>query len=169
MEEFCYHIKKASRQKGSKAPPIPLPIVMEPFQQVVMDIVEPLPRALSGNRYILVMSDYTTRYPEGVPGAGIGSQEVPAEIIILGKFLDVMSSIPGCTTEVEHKVTTTGTRPVRLTSYQLPHAYRDLVEREIKEMLDAGVIEPSLHEWASPVVLVGKKDGALRLCVDDSQ
>ena len=110
---------------------------LEPFQQVVMDIVGPLPRTLSGNRYILVMSDYTTRYPEGVPGAGIGSPEVPAEIIILGKFLDVMSSIPGCTTEVEHKVTTTGTRPVRLTSYQLPHAYRDLVEREIKEMLDA--------------------------------
>ena len=114
VEEFCYHIKKASRQKGSKAPLIPFGA----FPTSGNDIVGPLPRTLSGNRYILVMSDYTTRYPEGVPGAGIGSPEVPAEIIILGKFLDVMSSIPGCTTEVEHKVTTTGTRPVRLTSYK---------------------------------------------------
>ena len=77
-----------------------------------------------------------------------------------------MSSIPGRTTEAEHKVTTTGARPVRLPPYRLPHAYRDLVEKEIKEMLDAGVMEPSSSEWVTPIVLVDKKDGTLRLCVD---
>eukprot|EP00731_Ephydatia_muelleri_P034076 Em0046g19a len=72
---------------------------------------------------------------------------------VLETFSDVMSSIPGHTTEMEHQVTTTGTRPVRLPPYRLPHAYRDLVEKEIKEMLVAGVIEPSSSEWASPIVL----------------
>ena len=85
---------------------------------------------------------------------------------VLETFSDVMSSTPGRTTEMEHQVTTTGTRPVRLPPYRLPHAYRDLVEKEIKEMLVAGVIEPSSSEWASPIVLVGKKDGTLRLCID---
>ena len=51
---------------------------------------------------------------------------------VLEKFSDVMSSTPGRTAEMEHQVTTTGTRPARLPPYRLTHAYRDLVEKEIK-------------------------------------
>ena len=85
---------------------------------------------------------------------------------LLTEFGDVMSNNPGRTTVVEHQVTTTGTRPVRLSPYRLPHAYRDLVHKEVQEMLDAGIIEPSSSEWVSPIVLVNKKDGTLRLCID---
>ena len=52
---------------------------------------------------------------------------------------------------------------------RLPHAYRELVHKEIQEMLDEGMIEPSSSEWTSPIVLVNKKDGTLRLCVDYRQ
>ena len=75
---------------------------------------------------------------------------------VLGKFSDVMSSTPGWTTGMEHQMITTGTRPVRLPPYRLPHAYQDLLEKEIKELLVAGVIELSSSEW----------DGTLRLCID---
>ena len=43
------------------------------------------------------------------------------------------------------------------------------MHKEIQDMLDAGIIEPSSCKWASPIVLVNKKDGTLRLCVDYRQ
>ena len=50
--------------------------------------------------------------------------------------------------------------------YRLPHAYWEEVKQELKAMLVEGVIEPSQSDWASPVVLIRKKDGSICLCVD---
>ena len=40
--------------------------ISEPFKQVAMDLVGPLPRSKSGNKYILVLCDYATGYPEAI-------------------------------------------------------------------------------------------------------
>ena len=50
--------------------------------------------------------------------------------------------------------------------YRLPHARRPIVQKEIKEMLREGIIQPSHGPWAAPIILVPKKDGSLRICVD---
>ena len=42
----------------------------------------------------------------------------------------------------------------------------DEVKMHIQEMLDVGAIWPSSSPWASAVVLVRKKDGKLRFCID---
>ena len=55
---------------------------------------------------------------------------------------------------------------MRQPPYRLAHAYRDVVKKELQEMQECGIIEPSASEWASPIVLVKKKDGTLRFCVD---
>ena len=84
VEEFCKCCRicqKASTLKGSKAPLIPLPIVTEPFRRVAMNIVGPLPRTMSGNRYILVMSDYATHYPEAVPVKAIDAELIAEELV----------------------------------------------------------------------------------------
>ena len=69
IAEFCRRCEtcqKSSKAKPQRAPLIPLAIVDEPFKRIAMDIVGPLPRSRSGNRYILVICDYATRYPEAV-------------------------------------------------------------------------------------------------------
>ena len=40
------------------------------------------------------------------------------------------------------------------------------MQKDLREMEEAGLITRSMSEWASPVVLVPKKDGTLRMCVD---
>ena len=83
---------------------------------------------------------------------------------ILNEFADVLQDKPGRTTIVEHTINTGTANPVRLPPYRVPHAY--MVESELKEMLDGGIIEPSASQWSASMVLVTKKDGSLRICVD---
>ena len=70
-------------------------------------------------------------------------------------------------TSTELRITLeTGTKPIRSMPYLQGSAMRTKAEAEIRKMRDAGVIEPATSEWASPIVLVPKKDGSLRFCVD---
>jgi len=41
-----------------------------------------------------------------------------------------------------------------------------VIDEEVQEMLRANVIEPSTSPWSSPIVIVRKKDGRLRFCID---
>ncbi|KAJ1206276.1 hypothetical protein NDU88_001685 [Pleurodeles waltl] len=61
---------QASGKSGGKckAPLQPLPVVSTPFERVGIDIVGPLdPKTAMGNRFILVLVDHATRYPEAIP------------------------------------------------------------------------------------------------------
>lgn len=52
---------------------------------------------------------------------------------------------------------------------QLPYALRKELEDELNKLLDTGCIEQSTSPYASGLVLVWKKDGSLRVCVDYRQ
>ena len=85
---------------------------------------------------------------------------------LLKEVSGVMSNIPGVTRMAEHCIETGNARPVKLPPYRIPQAYRETIQLEVKEMLEAGIIEPSTSDWCAPIVPVKKKDGTLRLCVD---
>lgn len=60
-----------------------------------------------------------------------------------------------------------GDVPVNNRPYRYSPHHKDEIERQIKELLAAGHITPSTTPFASPVLLVQKKDGSWRFCVDD--
>ena len=85
---------------------------------------------------------------------------------LLNMYDSVFQDLPGHTTLAEYHIPTDKGVPVRLPPYRIPHAFREEVHKELKEMLKHGIIEPSTSDWASPLVTVQKKDKSLRLCVD---
>ncbi|CAH1248423.1 NYNRIN [Branchiostoma lanceolatum] len=65
----------------NRIPLIPLPIIEEPFRRIAMDVVEPLERSKTGNKYVLVVCDYATRYPEAIPMRSVDAKHVAEELI----------------------------------------------------------------------------------------
>ena len=74
----CQECQKTASEKRTITPLVPLPIIEEPFQRIDMDLVGPLPRSRCGNKYILVICDYATRYPEAIP---LRSIDIAEELI----------------------------------------------------------------------------------------
>ncbi|XP_068216703.1 uncharacterized protein [Palaemon carinicauda] len=70
-EEWKCQMVGKPNQKITKAPLIPIPAVEEPFTQIVIDIVGPLPKTKTGFQYMLTIMDRTTRFPEMVYGHNV--------------------------------------------------------------------------------------------------
>jgi hypothetical protein len=61
-----------------------------------------------------------------------------------------------------------GTKPMITPPYHHPRRFKDEIEKEIKELLMMGHIRPSRIPFASSIVLVLKKDGTMRMCINYS-
>lgn len=59
-----------------------------------------------------------------------------------------------------------GATPVNIRAYRYPPSLKDEIERQVQVMLEHGLIQPSKSPFSSPVLLVRKKDGSWRFCVD---
>ena len=62
---------------------VSLPIIAEPFERIAMDVVGPLPRSRAGHRYVLVVCDYATWYPEAVAMRSVDAEHVAEELVRL--------------------------------------------------------------------------------------
>ena len=72
----------------------------------------------------------------------------------------------GCTTLAEHKIQTGETRPIKKAAHRVAPAKIPEIRKELDKMLEKGVIVPSESPYSSPIVMVGKKDGSNRMCID---
>ena len=76
------------------------------------------------------------------------------------------STLTGHTDAVEHEIDTGDSSPIRCAPRRMSPQKMKKEEECVTEMLTGGQIEPSDSPWSSPVVLVTKKDGGTRFCVD---
>ena len=84
----------------------------------------------------------------------------------LFSFPDVFDNSLGHTSVALHNINTGDSPPIRQYPRRLPYHHRAEVEKQVNDMLSQGVIQPSTSPWSSPIVLVKKKDGSYRFCID---
>lgn len=92
------------------------------------------------------------------------------------RISDQLNSIPevfavdelslGHTTAVKHHIRLQDQTPFKERPRPIHPSDREAVKQHLRELLDAGIIRESESPFASPVVLVRKKNGKIRLCID---
>lgn len=101
------------------------------------------------------------------PASKLSSKENSRLNHIIDKFRSISFEEKGLglTHLVQHKIETT-CNPIKQRYYPLSPARQRQLEAELDEMLKLGVVRPSRSPWSNPVVIVTKKDGSGRLCLD---
>lgn len=99
-------------------------------------------------------------------------QELPTEIQVLKEFNIVFQEPKTLPPEgsVDHAISLMDmNKKINQSPYRLPHHQKDAMEELIKQMLQNQMIRPSISPYSSPMILVKKKDGTRRMCVDYRQ
>lgn len=98
------------------------------------------------------------------------SIEIPQYLSqLLERYEDIFELPQGLPPKRSHDhsiILTEGTSPINVRPYRYPQVQKGEIEKLIKDMLAAGIIQLSTSPFSSPVLLVKKKDGSWRFCVD---
>ena len=102
----------------------------------------------------------------------VGDEDRRRLVSLLTEFSSAFSKDEndlGWTDIITHAIDTGDSRPVRQPLRRHPPAHMVAIQEHVSNMLQQGVIQPAKSPWASNLVLVKKKDGSLRCCVDYRQ
>jgi len=99
-------------------------------------------------------------------GPGLNRTERAEFLDLAQEFSSLSTEAPGTTNLVQHHINLTSNEPVRSKPYPVPYSMRESLKKDIDNMMKMGVIRESNSPYASLVVVVKKKDGNNRVCVD---
>ena len=170
LQSTAGHVDHA-RRGCATVPLISLLIIDTPFKRVATDIVGPLPCSRSGKRYILVLYDYATHYPEAVALRSLDAEHIAEEWTdswnILIKFWDKMLpyllfaywEVPQASTgfspfELLCGKAVNGPLDVLKNTWGGPGedsvvSHQDTVKQELDQMLHQGIIKPVSSTWSA--------------------
>ena len=98
----------------------------------------------------------------------LSEDSVKALLQVCGRFATIFSfdGWLGDCNVLQHTIDTGDARPIHTPPYRNSYVERLEIQRQIRDWLASGVIQPSCSPWSSPGVLVPKKNGSTRMCVD---
>lgn len=102
-------------------------------------------------------------------GPGLNGDQRDRLYLLLQNYRDCFAtnlSEIGCAIDVEMKIDLVDNRPVVYRPYRLSHYERERVRETIDDLLQNDIIQESKSDYASPILMVKKKTGEYRLCVD---
>ena len=102
-------------------------------------------------------------------GTDLNPSEKSEFLQLLLAYLGIFSHTDtdlGRTKKLQHEIATGDATPIRQHVRRIPPVRRQEVQQLLSEMLEKDVIQQSTSPWSSPIVLVKKKDGTTRFCVD---
>lgn len=120
-----------------------------------------------------VQADKTSLVPLPVPVEvnyeGLTPEQCERLIGLLSKHRDVFSKDDkdyGYTTAVVHNIPTSEAPPIKQRHRRIPPQIFQEVKRHVQDLVSQGILKESSSPWASPAVIVMKKDGSVRFCCD---
>uniref|UniRef100_A0A8C8S4V8 ribonuclease H n=1 Tax=Pelusios castaneus TaxID=367368 RepID=A0A8C8S4V8_9SAUR len=99
-------------------------------------------------------------------GEGLTATQRSEMLALLRHHQRTFSNQPGLTSILTHSIQTFGPRPAPSRAYRAKGEMQKQIQEEVESMLAMRVITGSKSSWASPIVMVPKKDKTMRFCVD---
>ena len=94
-------------------------------------------------------------------------------LLIVQEFVDVLpKELPGFPPKRELEFTIDlkpETEPIARAPYGMSTLELQELKMQLRELLDLGIIHPSMSPWGAPVIFISNKDGSWRLCIDYRQ
>ena len=157
--------------------------VLEALDVNGTDVLDPLARTVFGDEGVEIRMDDKAAQQDAVEevvhatdaelrakvdegGDHLDAEQKEKLFTLLQKFKYVFRKKPGRTDVVKHVIDTGDNRPIRGGRYRQSEKDRATIREIVKDMSDMGVVRPSHSPWGASVVLVPKKDGSTRFCVD---
>ena len=133
---------------------------------IIQDTVEQS-RRIDETNSCYIPEHLTSLYKKSSMGLEQSEKEKLQQLLV--KFQDSFSKNEwdlGLTHLTEHSINTGSAAPVKQPPRRVPLAFAADEKKAIEDLKAKGVIRNSVSPWASPIVLVHKKDGGVRPCVD---
>ncbi|KAK8769088.1 hypothetical protein V5799_014447 [Amblyomma americanum] len=170
----------SNNEKGSEAQQADIPSTSE------LDKIEPVALKAPGTGEEMPDKGKLEELPVELPGLGsVTNREDTDQVIsdllskaplspeqktelhqLLQEFQGQFSERPGRTSVLTHDIELTSPEPVRSKAYRVSPRQRDIMEAEVKKMLQLGVIEAGESDYTSPLILVEVPGKEPRPCVD---
>ncbi|KAL1540646.1 hypothetical protein AAHA92_24966 [Salvia divinorum] len=106
----------------------------------------------------------------GTDDEAVFPEDLPAPILEVLELNRVVFKVPTSMPPArpfDHKIhLLPNSKPINVRPYRYPYFQKTEIERQVREMLEAGTIRQSQSPFSSPVLLIRKKDGSFRFCID---